>query len=102
MEALKEIVAKELEWMDENAWTAEKEQFEEHFKTLTNTYEPIYNRTSEYKSREATYNETFKYLGAVYQKTEELLKTHPWVESQVQQHLIKINTTALWIQAKLK
>ena len=27
LEALKDIVMKELEWMDENAWSAEKDQF---------------------------------------------------------------------------
>ena len=76
---LKTIVTTEIEWMDENAWTASKQEFEDHFKTLTSVYEPIYNRTVEYQNREKAYNESLQYFGAVYQKTNELLKSHPWI-----------------------
>ena len=41
-------------------------------------------------------------MGAVYQKTEELLKTHPWIEDSVKGHLKKVNETAEDIQTKLK
>lgn len=51
IEQLKVTVAKELEWMDDNAWSATKQEFEDHFKILTGVYDPIYNRTSEYRNR---------------------------------------------------
>ena len=66
---LKDVVTKELEWMDENAWTASKQEIEDHFQVLTTAYNPIYNRTLEYQNREKAYNESIQYFGAVYKKT---------------------------------
>lgn len=79
--------------MDENAWTADKSEFESHFRTLTEAYNPIYNRTAEYQGREKTYNESLQYFGAVYKKTSELLTTHPWIEDKINEQLSKINST---------
>lgn len=42
------------------------------------------------------------YLGMVYQKTEELLKTHSWINVKVMNLLTKINETAEWINNKIK
>ena len=65
--------------MDENAWTANKQDLDDHFKILTGAYEPIYNRTVEYRDREKTYNQTIGYFAGIYQKSEELKTTHPWL-----------------------
>lgn len=75
-----DTVTKELEWLDENAWTASKENFEEHFKILSEAYHPIHNRSTEYRNREKTYNESMGYLGMVYQKTSDLLTSHIWIK----------------------
>lgn len=88
--------------MDENAWTASKDEFESHFKTLTNSYHPIYNRTAEYQGREKAYNESLQYFSAVYKKTSELLNTHPWVSEQINNHLKKVNETVKEVNDKLK
>lgn len=31
LDNLKKVVSEKLEWLDENAWTAEKDDFEKHF-----------------------------------------------------------------------
>lgn len=79
--------------MDENAWTASKQDLEDHFKILTGVYEPIYNRTVEYRNREKTFNETIQYFAAIYKKTGELATSHPWVLAQATDLLVKINET---------
>ena len=93
LEKLKELVSKEIDWMDENAWTATKEDFESHFKLLYAVYEPIYNRTTEYQDREKSYNATMGLLSNVYLKTEDLNKTHEWLGEKIQDQLAKINKT---------
>lgn len=59
-----------MEWFDENAWTAEKIEFERHFKNIQEIYSPIVNRSNEYKDRELAYNKTFEVLSLVYSKTQ--------------------------------
>lgn len=51
MKTLKESVAEELVWLEENAWTAEKVDFERHFRSIKKVYNPIVNRSQEYKER---------------------------------------------------
>jgi molecular chaperone DnaK (HSP70) len=48
---LKDSVKEELEWLEENAWTAEKIDFERHYKSVLKVYSPIVNRSQEYKER---------------------------------------------------
>ena len=88
--------------MDENAWTASKQEIEDHFQVLTTAYNPIYNRTLEYQNREKAYNESIQYFGAVYKKTSQLLSSHPWIADQVTTHLKKINDTVQAVNEKLK
>lgn len=51
LEKLKEAVTEELVWLDDNAWTAEKTEFEDHFQIIQNVYLPIVNRSNEYRDR---------------------------------------------------
>jgi hypothetical protein len=51
LNALKKSVAEELVWLEENAWTAEKVDFERHFRSIQKVYNPIVNRSQEYKER---------------------------------------------------
>jgi len=48
-EKLQASVTEELAWFEENAWTAEKIDFENHFRTVQRVYSPIVNRSNEYK-----------------------------------------------------
>lgn len=101
-EKLKKSVTEELEWLEENAWTAEKADFERHFRSVQRVYNPIVNRSQEYKEREAKYNQTVEILSLVYSKTAELNATQPWVAEKALGHLKKINETFEWIQEKVK
>lgn len=47
LENLKKVVSEKLEWLDENAWTAEKDDFEKHFNHVYEAYKPMYNRSKE-------------------------------------------------------
>jgi hypothetical protein len=51
LQKLKDSVAEELLWLEENAWTAEKIDFERHFRSVQRVYNPIVNRSQEYKER---------------------------------------------------
>jgi endoplasmic reticulum chaperone BiP len=51
MNKLKDSVAEELTWLEDNAWTAEKDEFESHFRTIQDVYLPIVNRSNEYRDR---------------------------------------------------
>ena len=92
----------ELEWLEENAWTAEKIDFERHFRSIQRVYNPIVNRSQEYKERESKYNQTIDILSLVYSKTAELNATQPWVAEKALGHLKKINETFEWIRDKVK
>lgn len=48
---LKKVVEEELAWLEENSYTAKKEDFQNHLHTLFEAYRPIYNRTTEYQDR---------------------------------------------------
>lgn len=45
LEKLKTSVGEELVWLEDNAWTAEKADFEKHFRSIQRVYNPIVNRS---------------------------------------------------------
>ncbi len=48
---LKEVIKEEIEWVDESAWSASKEELDTHMDAVLDAYRPIHNRSEEYRHR---------------------------------------------------